>query len=175
MTKVEFEPGPCNYSFFISPLSSEEVGAHCGGHINSNSAGSAHGLCQLPPTLISCPRHSAQPFLLVVLFAENPRLWELRGTSEVPWSPSCSISEAPWRLAGQILSPPFLEEEMFSEGLCWVVSLPLQSCFHASLCPRRLQELGFPRGRQETRGPEEKEGVFTPLLLSAQPWFGSSE
>ena len=90
MTKVEFEPGPWNYSLYIYPLSSEEVGAHCGGHINSNSAGSAHGLCQLPPTLIS-PRHSAQPFLLVVLFAENPRLWELRGTSEVLWFPSCSI------------------------------------------------------------------------------------
>lgn len=108
MTKVEFEPGPCNYSFFISPLSSEEVGAHCGGHINSNSAGSAHGLCQLPPTLISCPRHSAQPFLLVVLFAENPRLWELRGTSEVPWSPSCSILRGPLEVSRTDIVSSFL-------------------------------------------------------------------
>ena len=68
---------------------------------------------------------------------------------------------------------------MFSEGLCWssLFAPPglLPNQVHASLCPRRLQQLGSPGGRQKTRGPEEKEGVFTPLLLPAQPQFGSSE
>lgn len=96
MAKAEFEPGPVSHPFPTYPLSPKEISLDpvAATSIHTQTLLSPGWLYRAAQTFLFGPRCPAQPFFLVILFAEHPGLETWKGLQKPP-SPSPLELEPP--------------------------------------------------------------------------------